>query len=176
MDLGLQEQFNRLEAQRQRAVSAAAALPETDRVLAMPGSAWSPAQVLTHCVMAEQEFLRRMASTAESGTGGLTPTRSPLFGAALLLMRFPLVAVPAPESMIPAADASLESAARGWDLVRSDLRGWLESVDDPSRTVLCVHPIFGALSAKQVLTVMEAHGTYHAKRDVARWERLAARS
>jgi uncharacterized damage-inducible protein DinB len=79
MDLGLQEQFNRLEAQRQRAVSAAAALPETDRVLAMPGSAWSPAQVLTHCVMAEQEFLRRMASTAESGTGGLTPTRSPLF-------------------------------------------------------------------------------------------------
>lgn len=171
MDFGLQEQFNRLETQRQRALAAAASLPETDRVLAMPGSAWSPAQVLTHLVMAEQEFLRRMASTAESGNGGLTPTRSPMLSIFLLLGRYPLFAVPAPDSMIPAADVSLESAARGWEIVRSDLRGWLESVDDPTRTVLCVHPIFGALSAKQALAVMEAHGAYHAKRDIARWER-----
>lgn len=171
MDLGLLELYQRLEAQRLRAVAAVASLPETDRALPAPGSAWSPAQVLAHCAMVEQEILRRMASTAETGTGGLRPTGSFAFRAALFLMRHPVVAVPAPESMSPPADASLEAGARSWERIRGDLQGWLESVDDPSGAVLCVHPMFGALSARQVLSLMEAHLTYHEKRHFGRWER-----
>jgi len=172
MDMRLLERFTELEAQRTRAVAAVATLPETDRALPMAGSAWSPAQVLAHCAMAEQDFVRRIAMAAETGTAGLRPTRSPLLPIALLAGRHPIAALPVPEGMVPAADVSLESAARNWELVRSDLRGWLESVEDPDRGVWMIHPILGPMSATQVLSVLEAHGCYHAKRH---FDRLAAR-
>lgn len=153
-----------------RALAAVAALPETDRSLPMAGSTWTPAQLLAHCAMAEQEFVRRMALCAETGTGGGKPTRSPIFPLALLLGRHPLVVLPVPSEMDPPADVSLEAAARNWEIVRSDLRGWLETVADPTGIAVMVHPILGPLSAQQVLAVLEAHGTYHAKRHVARLE------
>jgi len=170
MDMRLQERFTVVEEQRARAIAAVAALPETVRSLAMSGSAWTPAQMLAHCAMAEQEMVRRIALTAESGTGGLHPTRSPLFPLALFILRHPFAALPAPAEMDPPSDISLEAAARNWELVRSDFRGWMETVDDPQRAVLLVHPILGPLSALQALALIEAHGAYHAKRHVARLE------
>jgi len=165
------QRFGELESQRLRAVATVAALPETDRSAIPPGWAWSPAQVLTHLVLSEQEFLRRIATTAEMGTAGLRPRRPPFINIACFLGRHPFFAIPAPESLEPPGDASLESAARIWEVVRGDLRGWLETVDDPVRTVFCIHPIFGALSANQLLDVMEAHGIYHAKRHFQKLER-----
>lgn len=163
MDPELERRFSALETLRDTVLTRVASLPEADRTLSPGPDAWSPAQVVTHLVLAEQEYLGLIARAAERGVGGLRPTRSPLVGLLCFVMRQG-IPVPVPPGMAPPADASLEAAARIWEVSRADLRRWLESVDDPRREVLGVHPQLGPMSATQMLAVLDAHLRYHLKR------------
>lgn len=159
----LETRFAALERLRDDVLERVTALPEADRIVAPKPGAWSPAQVVTHLVIAEQDYLGIIARTAEQGGGGNRPTRSPMVAMMCFVLRHG-IPVPAPSSMEPPEDATLEAAARVWEVARADLRRWLESVDDPRRDVLGLHPQIGPLSASQMLAILEAHLTYHLKR------------
>ena len=74
------------------------------------------------------------------------------------------IPLPAGPGMEPPAEVAWDDALRAWSEARSDLKRWLESVGDASRETLLIHPQAGALSALQLIGVLDAHTVYHQKR------------
>ena len=125
-----------------------------------PGE-WSFAQILHHLVIAEGLIIGQMAALK---SGQTPPPAKPAFLVSGLtrLMQWG-VPLPAPPSMLPPPNPPpISEIIALWDEKRAAFEAGINSVHGENRSApAALHPIFGPLSALQVLRLAKAHQVYH---------------
>jgi uncharacterized damage-inducible protein DinB len=125
-------------------------------------TSWSPAQVIGHMAIAEQYYVNAMVEAAELGLDG-TPTKSLMIPIGSLIMNLG-ISIPNPPEMEPPADINLQEALQGFDSAGAAFIQWMDSAEDPDNAVVAKTGMLGNVSAHQMLTMMDAHLTYHKRK------------
>lgn len=76
----------------------------------------------------------------------------------------PTKRVPTLGNMIPKDPVSIEAADKAWAETRTELAKFLEEAENPANPFIKFNFLFGLGSASDLLTLLEAHSTYHEKR------------
>ena len=139
----------------------ARALPaDVFRAPRKPGE-WSFAQTLHHLAIAEGLVIGQMAALK---SGQVSPPAKPAFLVSGLtrLMQWG-VPLPAPLPMLPPPNSPpISEITALWDEKRAAFEAGINGVRGENRDApVALHPIFGPLSALQVLRLAKAHQAYH---------------
>jgi hypothetical protein len=163
----LEAGFGRIEAKRAEVLGRVRALGEAERAAAPKPGEWSPLQLVSHLVLAEDLVAGQVA--AAEAAGGKPPQKKPLGRFLVRLLCGTMraaIPVPAPPGMEPPpAPEPLDVLESRWEESRRALGGRLAALTaaDLARP-FALHPIVGPLDARQVLDMADAHLTYHLKR------------
>ena len=153
--------YQNMEAGKAELLRRARALPPAVFVAPRKIGAWSPAQILHHIAIAEGLVIEQMAALQ---SGATPPPAKPAFVVSLLTRLMQAgVPLPAPPQMLPPdTPPAISEIERLWDEKRAAFADGLERVQAESPNApVALHPIFGPLSATQVLALAGAHQTYH---------------
>lgn len=161
----LQTRFNIIEAQKEDVLARVAARTEAEQTTRPAPSEWSLREIVQHLVIVE--MLMRVAEETKT-----PPRRKPAAFLVPLLsgaMRWGGVRLPVPPEMRPPADdVPLDALADRWSQSRRALRARLEPLtEETRRTFVALEPVFGPLTAVEVLDLAESHLAYHL-RQIAR--------
>ena len=122
-------------------------------------SEFSPVEVVMHMALAETFSLDLMRTRPPVGLTDLHPKPSWIFPFALNRMEAGN-GVPTTGSMTPKSNVTLQEADARWTEVRLEILDLLT----PLPTLECValkHPLFGLLSARDLLQLLTSHTQYH---------------
>ena len=158
----LQAQWDALEAQRNAFVARVTALPTELQTARPTPKDFSPVEVLVHFALAEGVVLDMMKQTPPVS---LAQKRArPNF-----IYRFAVYGlsrgkrVPTAPNMIPEGQSSLPEATEKWAEVRQQIAAMLEPLPSPDAAAIR-HPVFGILSAADLIALLDAHTRYHVLR------------
>ena len=155
-------EWEQAEALRADIIARVAARPETKRNDKPAPDAWSPLQIVAHIILAER-FINDYAKP--DGIAPDTPVAwwQPVVIRTLNGALGAGIALPAPEMMLPGDEpAKLPAQGREWSAERDRFHAMLAA--SPPDRVTGAHPIFGPITAAQMLSMMNAHLAYHIKR------------
>lgn len=159
MHADIQSDWEQAESLKADVLARVAAMPESARSVSAKTGDWTPLQVLSHLLIAER-FVAGFVPPKGESPGRMA---SPLVIGLLCNVMRAGIALPAPDVMAPDPQPMpLETLAREWGRERQQLKESLADVapDAP----FGVHPYFGVITTRQMIGMLAAHMTYHAKR------------
>lgn len=164
MDIHFQKAYSKLEHQRELIISMIINLPEAVYKNS-PSGKWSIAQIVTHLLTSERlsvGYMRKKSlgidKLKDSGLKQMVVS-----GILKISQRIPLrynapgvIVENTPEAL------SVDEIINHWKKSRSDLKEFLESIDERhSRRLIFKHPIAGMLDASQAMKFMYEHINHH---------------
>ena len=155
-------EWEQAEALRADLLARVAARPETERNDKPAPESWSPLQVVAHIILAERfinDYAKPDAVAPDTPLAWWQPAVIRTLNATLSAG----IALPAPEMMLPGDEpAGLPALDSEWADERARFHAMLAA--SPPDRVTGAHPIFGPITAAQMLSMMNAHLAYHIKR------------
>jgi len=166
MNIKLQRLYDQLEAERKKLLAQVELLPEEKFNRQPSPGKWSLAQVLSHLVAAEQGstgYMKKKSLGIEQvdNSGVLESIK---LGLLVVSQRLPFLKFKAPKVLVDHTPQfqSAESIIRQWDKVRTDLKIFLEKLEDKNiRKKIYKHPIAGRLDVVQAITFYREHIIHH---------------
>jgi uncharacterized damage-inducible protein DinB len=164
VDPYFQKTYNTLERQREKLFGMIRNLPEDVYTNSSTGK-WSIAQIVTHLLTSERlsvGYMKKKSLGIEKlEDSGLK--QAIVSGILKISQRMPfrykapgVIVENTPEAL------SAEEVIRRWDKSRSDLRQFLQDMDDThSRRLIFKHPVGGMLNAQQAMKFMYEHINHH---------------
>jgi DinB superfamily len=160
---GVDEEFQvfwfALEVRRKTMTDRVAVLDNQAQIRRRRPSEFSPVEVIMHMALAETVSLEVMRQRPPIGLTTLRPKPSWIFAFALNRMEAGN-GVPTIGSMMPKSDVTLREADARWTEVRNEIHGLLSPLPTMDHVAL-KHPIFGLLSARDLLQLLSSHTRYH---------------
>jgi hypothetical protein len=161
MNPELQELYDSAERKRQEMIERIKQLPEEARALQPSEREWSPLQVAEHCRVTEALYEELARETKPEQLEGRRATRHLMLSMIRWSMRRAIRA-PTMPMFEPQAAPPIEETEREWAALRSRLAAIVEGAE-PDQPVL-IHKMFGPMSGRQILEIMDAHMDYHLTR------------
>lgn len=162
MEAEIATRFAKLEDRRKALVARVRALaPEKQTAHPAPNE-FSPVEVLMHMALAERFDLVQLDKTPLSSYAGKKSKPSFMYRHAVQSMQA-AKKLGTFGAMTPAEGVTFEEAEKTWADVRAALAKHFEEVKNPSDTMVKLL-FLGRLSARDLLTLFEAHHHYHETR------------
>ncbi len=156
--------FNRLEADRDKLFTKIGKLPVEQFNHSEPGK-WSIHQIMAHLVTAEKLSLqylnKKILGIQETGNSGIIEEIKMV--ALKISQRLPFK-FKAPKKVVEFTPAypNLEALNEEWNLVRKELKSFLEKIkDDQVNKKIYRHVFAGMLNTKQALIFFREHFIHH---------------
>jgi hypothetical protein len=154
----LQDLWNSVESRKWNVMETVARLPQESLSRKIPGSDWTPLQLVDHLILAEEQQLKEIEAASKTEPRA---HRAFMFRSLVWVLRKG-IRVPSPETMAPNPNpGTLQELGAKWDAVRARMHEALLSAHDTRP--FAAHEQLGAMTADQVLTVTDAHLQYHQK-------------
>lgn len=159
MNAHLEKHWTLAESMKTDLLARVAAMPEAARATPPKPGEWSPLQIISHLVVAER-FVAGYASEKPDPTKRLA---NPFVVSLLCSVLRAGWTLPAPDVMTPdPTPQPLEPLSEEWGRDRAKLQTLLS--ERPPDEPFGLHPIFGVVTARQVVEMLAAHMQYHVKR------------
>jgi uncharacterized damage-inducible protein DinB len=159
----LEQRFDALQDRRKALIARVRALPP-EQQKAKPGKGFSPAEVIMHMALAEEGNINFMRKTPPTALKGKKPKVTFIFRKTVQAMENPAKPIATVGYMIPKGTVDLDEAEKKWTGLRSEMKSFLEQVENPSDPMCKFLFFFGLASADDYLKLMESHHTYHEQR------------
>lgn len=166
MYLKLQHLYDQLEADRKILLAKVGLIPDEKFNRQPSPGKWSLGEVLSHIVAAEHGSTGYMKKKSlgidQVDNSGIVESLK--IGVLIISQRLPLLKFKAPKIVVDHTPQfhSAESITRQWDEVRSDLKIFLEKIEDKNlRKKIYKHPIAGRLDVVQAVTFYREHIIHH---------------
>ncbi|MFZ4507665.1 MAG: DinB family protein [Fimbriimonas sp.] len=143
---------------KRRFVAAVDQLSEQDQGKPAKDHTWTPVQIGEHILIVERMYRDYVAASSADSLAGKKTSRNPLIRVIIWGSRKRFKA-PTIREMEPGS-TPWTAVKSDWDSVRTDLESAMEPVTDPDKPWM-LHPMLGALSSRQVMTLLTAHFAYH---------------
>ncbi len=166
MNVKLQRLYDQLEADRKMLLAKVELIPEEKFNRQPSPDKWSLGEVLSHIVASEAGSTRYMKKKSlgvdQVDNSGMVESLK--LGLLILSQRLPFLKFKAPRIVLDHTPQfhSVESIIRQWDEARTDLKTFLEKVEDKNiRKKIYKHPVVGRLDVVQAVTFYREHIIHH---------------
>lgn len=166
MNIKLQQLYDQLEADRKILLTKVELVSEEKFNRQPAPGKWSLGEVLSHIVASEHGSTRYMKKKSlgidQVDNSGIVESLK--LGLLIASQRLPFLKFKAPKIVLDHTPQfhSADSIIRQWDEVRTDLKIFLEKLDDKNlRKKIYKHPIAGRLDVVQAVTFYREHIIHH---------------
>ncbi len=144
---------------RDKMIARIEALEEKKRSMANPKGGFSPVELLSHMGLVDQQYIELWHKTDRKKMG--SDVGNPNFIYKMVLKRMQTAtASPAAKPFRPRVAPLVEQGKEHWVRTSNELLGLLSTLRSPN-LVAIKHPLFGKMSALDILALTEAHHHYH---------------
>jgi hypothetical protein len=166
MNIKLQQLYDRLEVDRKILLAKVELVPD-EKINRQPAPGkWSLGEVLSHIVASERGSTGYMKKKSlgidQVDNSGIVESLK--IGLLIASQRLPFLKFKAPKILLDHTPQlhSAETIIRQWDKARTDLKTFLEAVEDKNlRKKIYKHPIAGRLDVVQAITFYREHIIHH---------------
>lgn len=166
MNPAFQSIYDKLEHQREAITRRVSVLTAEQFMHAPAPGKWSVAQILTHILTAERLMViymkKKSLGVNELKNSGIL--QSILTIVLVVSQRIPAIKFKAPKTIVASTPEALplSELSGNWNKVRTDLKQFLESIEDKNvRKLIFKHPYAGRLDASQAMRFMYEHTNHH---------------